>query len=33
MFSDLKIFAEIMQRHENNFADKLGVVLRDSEVI
>ena len=33
MFSDVKIFAKILKRYENNFAVKLGVVLRDSEVI
>ena len=33
MFSEVKIFAKILKRHENNFADKLGIVLRDSEAI
>ena len=33
MFSNVKIFAKILKRHEINFAFKLGVVLRNSEVI
>ena len=33
MFSDVKLFAKVLKKHEKNFFVKLGVVLCDNEVI